>query len=52
MKQIRIYYESIEQGYDYIRPIVEDACGKDTEIVFVRRQRKPQISFLALYLRF
>lgn len=40
MKQIRIYYESIEQGYDYIRPIVEDACGKDTEIVFVRRPKK------------
>lgn len=40
MKQIRIYYESIEQGYDYIRPAVESACDKNTEIVFVRRPKK------------
>ena len=40
MKQIRIYYESIEQGYDYIRPAVESACDKNTEVVFVRRPKK------------
>ena len=40
MKQIRIYYESIEQGYDYIRPAVESVCDKNTEVVFVRRPKK------------
>ena len=40
MKQIRIYYESIEQGYDYIRPVVKAACDKNTEIIFVRRPKK------------
>lgn len=40
MKQIRLYYESLEQGYDYIRPIIEQAIDKDTELVFVRRPKK------------
>ena len=40
MKQIRIYYESIEQGYDYIRPAVESVCDMNTEVVFVRRPKK------------
>ncbi|MBQ4420347.1 MAG: hypothetical protein II878_02240 [Bacteroidales bacterium] len=39
MKQIRIYYESIEQGYNYIRPIVK-SVAKDTEIIMVRRPKK------------
>lgn len=40
MKQIRIYYESLEQGFNYIKPIVERAIDKDTEIVIVRRPKK------------
>lgn len=39
MKQIRIYYESLEQGYNYIRPIVK-SVAKDTEIIMVRRPKK------------
>lgn len=40
MKQIRIYYESLEQGFDYIRPIIQKSIDRDTEIVFVRRPKK------------
>lgn len=40
MKQIRIYYESLEQGANYIMPIVEKATGKNAEIVLVRRPKK------------
>lgn len=40
MKQIRIYYESLEQGANYIKPIVEKVLDKDTEIVLVRRPKK------------
>lgn len=39
MKQIRIYYESLEQGYNYIRPIVK-SVAKDTKIIMVRRPKK------------
>ena len=40
MKQIRIYYESIEQGANFIKPIVESVIDKNTEIVMVRRPKK------------
>ncbi len=40
MKQIRIYYESIEQGANFIKPIVESVIDKNTEIVLVRRPKK------------
>lgn len=40
MKQIRIYYESIEQGANFIKPIVERVIDKNTEIVMVRRPKK------------
>lgn len=40
MKQIRIYYESLEQGANYIKPIVEKVIDKNTEIVLVRRPKK------------
>lgn len=40
MKQIRIYYESLEQGANYIKPIVEQVTGKNAEIVLVRRPKK------------
>ncbi len=40
MKQIRIYYESIEQGTNFIKPIVESVIDKNTEIVMVRRPKK------------
>ena len=40
MKQIRIYYESIEQGANFIKPIVESVIDKNTEIILVRRPKK------------
>lgn len=40
MKQIRIYYESIEQGANFIKPIIESVIDKNTEIVLVRRPKK------------
>ena len=36
MKQIRIYYESIEQGANFIKPIVESVVDKNTEIISTR----------------
>ena len=40
MKEIRIYYESLEQGVNYIKPIVKSAIGKDVDIIMVRRPKK------------
>lgn len=40
MKQIRIYYESLEQGANFIKPIVEGVVDRHTEIVLVRRPKK------------
>lgn len=40
MKQIRIYYESLEQGANFIKPIIESVIDKNTEIVLVRRPKK------------
>lgn len=40
MKQIRIYYESLEQGLHYIKPIVDKAAGSGVEVVMVRRPKK------------
>ena len=40
MKQIRIYYESLEQGLHYIKPIVEKAAGNNVEVMMVRRPKK------------
>ena len=40
MKQIRLYYESLEQGFDYIRPAIRRSLGNNTDIVFVRRAKK------------
>ncbi|GHV10139.1 hypothetical protein FACS1894162_2810 [Bacteroidia bacterium] len=40
MKQIRIYYESLEQAENYIKPIVEQAIDKKmVEIVLVKRPK-------------
>jgi hypothetical protein len=40
MKQIRIYYESLEQGLNYIKPIVDKVINKETEVVLVRRPKR------------
>ena len=40
MKQIRIYYESLEQGANFIKPIIESVVDSKTEIVLVRRPKK------------
>ena len=40
MKQIRIYYECIEQAENYIKPIIEKIIDKNTvEIVLVKRPK-------------
>jgi len=40
MKQIRIYYESLEQAGNYIKPIIEDTVNtKDTEIILIKRPK-------------
>ncbi|MDR1215655.1 MAG: hypothetical protein LBK25_03130 [Treponema sp.] len=40
MKQIRIYYESLEQGENYIRPIIEKIIDKKiVQIVLVKRPK-------------
>jgi hypothetical protein len=40
MKQIRIYYESLEQAENYIKPIVEQAIDiKTVDIVLVKRPK-------------
>lgn len=40
MKQIRIYYESLEQGLHFIKPIVDKAAGRGVEVLMVRRPKK------------
>lgn len=40
MNQIRIYYESLEQGLNYIKPIVDKAISNETEVALVRRPKK------------
>ena len=39
MKQFRIYYESLEQGANFIMPIIKDVVGDSAEIVLVRRPK-------------
>ena len=39
MKQFRIYYESLEQGANFIKPIIQEVVGDDAEIVLVRRPK-------------
>lgn len=39
MKQFRIYYESLEQGANFIMPIIKNVVGDSAEIVLVRRPK-------------
>lgn len=39
MKQFRIYYESLEQGANFIKPIIQEVVGDNAEIVLVRRPK-------------
>ena len=39
MKQIRIYYECLEQAFDYIKPIIESVIDTNTEIILVKRPK-------------
>ncbi|MBQ3197209.1 MAG: hypothetical protein IJB63_03705 [Alistipes sp.] len=39
MKQFRIYYESLEQGANFIMPIIKDVVGDSAEIILVRRPK-------------
>lgn len=41
MKEFRVYYECLEQGYNYIMPIINGALkGYDTRVFLVRRPKK------------
>ena len=39
MKQFRIYYESLEQGANFIKPIIQAVVGEEAEILLVRRPK-------------
>lgn len=39
MMQIRIYYESIEQGANYIKPIIDSVAQGKADVVLVRRPK-------------
>ena len=40
MKQIRIYYESLEQAENYLKPIIEKVIdNKNVDIVLVKRPK-------------
>lgn len=40
MQEIRLYYESIEQGYDYLLPIISEVIPEGTSIKLVKRLKK------------
>lgn len=40
MKEIRLYYESLEQGNDYLLPMITEVVTKDTSIKLVKRPKK------------
>lgn len=41
MKEIRIYYESLEQAYNYIYPIIVPLIINENKIKLVKRPRRP-----------
>lgn len=42
MKQIRIYYECLEQAQNYVKPIIEKVIDKNTvEVILVKRAKNP-----------
>lgn len=42
MTEIRIYYECLEQAYNYIRPLIDEASQSyKTSIILVKRPRNP-----------
>lgn len=40
MEEIRIYYESLEQGSDYLLPMISEVVPEDTNIKLVKRPKK------------
>ncbi len=40
MQEIRLYYESIEQGSDYLLPMISEVVPKGTNIKLVKRPKK------------
>lgn len=40
MQEIRLYYESLEQGSDYLLPMINEAIPKGTSIKLVKRPKK------------
>ncbi len=40
MQEIRLYYESLEQGSDYLLPIISEVVPKGTNIKLVKRPKK------------
>lgn len=50
MQEIRLYYESLEQGNDYLLPMISEVVPKGTKIKLVKRPKKSnQFSNGALY---
>ncbi len=42
MKEIRIYYECLEQANDYILPILEEVANNEIKFKLVKRSRNPK----------
>ncbi|HAX61373.1 MAG TPA: hypothetical protein DCX95_02280 [Elusimicrobia bacterium] len=41
--EIRIYYECLEQGYNYIKPIIDEILlNRDIPVKLIKRSRKPE----------
>lgn len=40
MKEIRLYYECLEQAYNYLLPIIKEVSTKDVEVKLVKRPKK------------
>ncbi len=50
MQEIRLYYESLEQGSDYLLPMIYEVVPKGTNIKLVKRPKKAnQFPFGALF---
>ncbi|HWQ82799.1 MAG TPA: hypothetical protein VN514_11055, partial [Ignavibacteria bacterium] len=40
MQEIRLYYESLEQGYDYLLPMISEVVPKGANVKLVKRPKK------------
>jgi len=42
MKEVRIYYECLEQANHFIKPIIEQVVGNDVNILLIKRPKTPE----------